>query len=201
MKFILGKKIGMTQIFNKDNQVAPVTVVSAGPVFITQIKTQDKDGYQAIQIGYEKKKKIAKEKNKNKKFLYRYFREYRIQTKDLPEKMKAGDSLDVSQFNAGDKVKISSINKGKGFQGAVKRWGFSGGPATHGHRHNQRGLGSVGCRYPQRVLKGKKMAGRMGAQRVTLKNLKVAQILQEENIILVNGSVAGVKGGLVEIRG
>lgn len=196
MKFILGKKIGMTQIW-KDNKVIPVTLIEAGPCFITQIKTKEKDGYQAVQIGLEKIEKENKIKKSQKNKPYRYLREFRIEN---IENLKVGDSIDVSQFEVGDKVKISGISKGKGFQGVVKRWGFSGRNATHGVKHEERKPGSIGSAFPQRVIKGKKMPGRMGNQRVTVKNLEIVDIDKEKAIIAVKGAVPGKKGQLLEIR-
>ncbi|MCD6115187.1 50S ribosomal protein L3, partial [bacterium] len=168
MKFILGKKIGMTQIW-KENKVIPVTLIEAGPCFVTQIKTKEKDGYQAVQLGFEKieKEKKIKKSQKNKPF--RYLREFRL---DNVEEFKVGDVIDVSRFEPGEKVKVSGISKGKGFQGVVKRWGFSGRNATHGVKHEERKPGSIGSAFPQRVIKGKKMPGRMGNERVTIKNLE-----------------------------
>lgn len=198
MKFILGKKVGMTQIFDKDGQVIPVTVVEAGPCVVTQIKTKDKDGYQAVQIGFEKITKPKKIKKTMKGKEFNFLREFRVENSEI-NNYKAGQEIKVSVFKEGDTVKVSGISKGKGFQGAVKRWGFSGREATHGVKHEHRTLGSVGATTPQRVLKGKKMPGRTGAKRVTVKNLKVVKVDPENNLLAIKGAVPGGRGTLLEI--
>lgn len=209
MKFILGKKLEMTQIF-KDDKVIPVTLIEAGPCFITQIKTKEKDGYDALQIGFEKlKPKKVKKTLKNKP--YRYLREFRLRPtrhpllspshpKEEEKEYKIGQKIDVSIFKEGEKVEISGISKGKGFQGAVKRWGFSGRDATHGVKHEHRTLGSVGVSDAERVFKGKKMPGRMGGERVTVKNLEIVKVDPENNLIVVRGAVPGRRGTLLEIK-
>ncbi len=196
MKLILGKKIGMSQIFDKKENVIPVTVIEAGPCFVTQIKSQDKNNYSAVQIGYEKlkDKKISKSKKKKP---YRYLREIRL---DNSKKFKIGNEITVDVFEEGDLVKISGISKGKGFQGVVKRHGFSGGPASHGHRHVLRTPGSIGSAFPQRVVKGKKMPGHAGAKRVTTTGLKVVKVDKENNLLAVKGAIPGPNNGLVEIK-
>lgn len=216
MKFILGKKIEMSQMFDEKGNVIPVTLIEAGPCYIVQIKTKEKDKYEAIQIGFEKlKEKPASKATAGKKVKrlqrhkpYRYLKEFKTpgcpqadSPKGCNSKLKTGDIVDVSVFKEGDKVKISSISKGKGFAGAVKRWGFHGQSATHGTKHEERTLGSVGSAFPQRVIKGKKMAGRMGAERVTIKNLKIVKIDPENNLLAVKGAVPGRRGTLLEIRG
>ena len=198
----------MSQIFDKEKNVIPVTVIEVGPCFVTQIRTQDKDKYGAIQVGYEKlkDKKIGKSKKKKP---YRYLREFSISpdlakrsraSNDQFSKTKIGDEINVDIFEEGDIVKISGISKGKGFQGVVKRHGFSGGPASHGHRHVLRTPGSIGSAFPQRVFKGKKMPGHAGAERVTTTGLKVVQIDKENNLLAVKGAIPGANGGLVEIK-
>ena len=196
MKFILGRKQGMSQIFDKQGNVVPVTVIEAGPCFVTQIKDEKKDKYQAVQVGYEKLKDKKVTKSKKKK-PYKYLREVRM-SDDI--KLKTGDKIDVSVFEEGDIVKVSGISKGKGFQGVVKRHGFSGGPASHGHRHALRTPGSIGSAYPQRVMKGKKMAGHAGAEHVTTTGLKIVKIDKENNLLAVKGAISGPNGGFVEIR-
>ena len=196
MKFILGKKIGMTQIW-KENKVIPVTLIEAGPCFVTQIKTKEKDGYQAIQLGFEKIEKEKKIKKSQKNKPYRYLREFRL---DNVEGFKVGDVIDVSRFEPGEKVKVSGISKGKGFQGVVKRWGFSGRNATHGVKHEERKPGSIGSAFPQRVIKGKKMPGRMGNERVTIKNLEIVDIDKDKNLLVIKGGVPGRRGTLLEIQ-
>jgi len=196
MKFILGKKIGMTQIW-KDGKVIPVTLISAGPCVVTQIKTEEKDGYKAVQVGFEKITKEKKIKKTQKDKPYRYLREFRTEEVD---KFKVGDVIDVSQFEVGEKVKVAGISKGKGFQGVVKRWGFSGRNKTHGVKHEERTLGSVGSMFPQRVIKGKKMPGRMGGERVTIKNLEIVDIDKDKNLLVIKGGVPGRRGTLLEIQ-
>jgi len=193
MKFILGKKLEMSQIFGKAGERIPVTLVEAGPCEIVQIKDEGKDGYSAVQVGFEKMKKERKSmKGKN----YRYLKEFRDGS-DL----KKGDKIDVSVFNEGDKVKVSGISKGKGFQGGVKRWGFSGRDATHGVKHEERTLGSIGSAFPQRVHKGRKMPGRMGFERKTVRNLEIVKIDPDNNILAIKGAIPGRNGALLEIRG
>jgi large subunit ribosomal protein L3 len=194
--FILGKKIEMSQIFDEKGNVIPVTLVEAGPCFIVQIKTKEKDDYEAIQIGFEKLKDKKITKNKKSK-PYKYLREFPISNFQF----SIGDKIDVSVFKEGDKIKISSISKGKGFAGAVKRWGFHGRGASHGVKHEERTIGSTGCRFPQRVIKGKKMPGRDGSQRITIKNLKIVKIDPEKNLLAIKGAVPGRRGTLLEIRG
>lgn len=198
MKFILGRKVGMSQIFDKEKKVIPVTIIEAGPCFVTQIKDNEKDNYQAIQIGFEKlkDKKITKSKTKKP---YRYLREFSI-SNDQFSKIKIGDKIDVSIFEEGDIVKISGVSKGKGFQGVVKRHGFSGGPASHGHRHVLRTAGSIGSAYPQRVFKGKKMPGHTGAEHATTTGLKIVKIDFKNNLLAVKGAISGPNGGFVEIK-
>ncbi|PJE69773.1 MAG: 50S ribosomal protein L3 [Candidatus Staskawiczbacteria bacterium CG10_big_fil_rev_8_21_14_0_10_38_10] len=197
-KLILGEKIKMTQVFGKDGRVAPVTLIEAGPCYILQTKTKDNDGYQAIQIGF---KKIEKEKKLKKTMKGKEFKYVREQRTEDGEQYKTGDKIDVNIFKEGDKIKISGISKGKGFQGAVKRWGFSGRNATHGVKHEERTVGSIGSRFPQRVIKGRKMPGRLGAERTTVRNLKIVKIDPENNLLAVKGAVPGSKGTLLEIRG
>ncbi|MCH7604772.1 50S ribosomal protein L3 [Patescibacteria group bacterium] len=220
MKVILGKKIEMGQIFDSENRVVPVTFIEAGPCKILRIKENDTDGYEAIQIGFEElSKKKAKKistpasdaaegdaaekatKGKRKRKGFRYVKEF--PKTNLPDggEQKVGDVLDVSVFAEGDSVKVSGISKGKGFQGAVKRHGFHGRNATHGVKHEERTLGSVGSAFPQRVIKGRKMPGRMGSERITVKNLKIVKIDKENNLIVLKGAVPGKRGTLLEIRG
>jgi len=195
MKFILGKKLGMSQFFDEKGKEIPVTLIEAGPCYVTQIKTKEKDGYQAIQMGFEKitKKKKIKKTMVGKEF--KYLREFR------DGEFKVGDEILVSIFKEGEKISVSGISKGKGFAGAVKRWKVAGFPKTHGTKHGLRTIGSVGSRFPQRVIKGKKMPGRMGGERITIKNLEVVKIDPEKNLIAIEGAVAGRKGTLLEIRG
>jgi len=200
MKFIIGKKVGMTQIYDKNGNVIPVTVIEAGPCFVTQIKTKDKDGYESIQIGLEalKPKKITKSQ-KGKE--YRFLKEFPAQGgSDSVGCYKIGDKISVDVFTEGEKVKAAGISKGRGFQGVVKRHGFKGGPASHGHPHSQRKPGSIGCSFPERVIKGMRMAGHMGVTKHTIKNLKVVSIDLENNLLAVSGPVPGHNSGLIEIQ-
>jgi len=199
MKFILGKKIGMAQIFDEKGNQVPVTLIEAGPCFVTQIKTKDKDAYQAVQVGFAKIEKQKKIKKTMKGKEFKYLREFKTASLD---DYKTGDKIDVSIFQEGEKVKISGFSKGKGFQGAVKRWGFKGKlSVTHGTKHENRTLGSVGTSFPERVIKGRKMPGRMGFERVTIKNLKIVKIDPENNLLFVKGAVPGIPGSLLEITG
>src|SRR4030042_3263274 len=197
MKFILGKKFGMSQLVDESGNVIPVTVIEAGPCFVTQIKEADKDNYKAIQIGFgELKSKKVKRALKDKPF--KNLAEFRLKENEKFE-LKKGDKIDVSIFSGGEKIKVSGISKGRGFQGVVKRHGFKGGPASHGHRHVLRRPGSIGTSFPERVIKGKKMPGRTGAEKVTIKNLKVAAVDVKNNLLALRGGVPGPKGGLIKI--
>jgi len=201
MKFILGEKIKMDQIFTKDGTVIPVTLIKAGPCYVTQIKTFKKDKYTAVQIGFKKvkPKKLTKPEkghlkkiNQNLKIL----KEFRFPAN---KKIKLGDEIKVNIFKKDDKIQITAISKGKGFQGVVKKYGFSGSPASHGHKDQLRMPGSIGATDPARVFKGKKMAGQMGAKKITLKNLTVVKVDEKNNILYIKGAVPGAKGNLVKI--
>jgi len=196
MKFILGQKIGMSQVFDEEGEVTPVTLIEAGPCQVLQMKTKEKDGYKSFQIGFKEIEKKDKIKKTMKDKGFKYLREFKGS-----EDYKVGDKIDVSVFEEGDKIKVSGISKGKGFQGGVKRWGFRGQSATHGTKHEERSIGSTGSRFPQRVVKGRRMPGRMGADRVTVKNLKVVKIDLENNLLAIKGAIPGRKGTLLEIRG
>lgn len=200
MKFILGKKNGMSQTFNEDGRVVPVTLVEAGPCWVTQVKTQEKDGYEAVQVGFDEieERKVAKpQKGHFKKAgLEKNFRHLH-EFKD--GELKVGQQINVSIFNEGETIKVAGISKGKGFQGVVKRHGFHGGPASHGQKHTLRSSGSIGSAFPERVWKGKKMGGRMGSDRVTVKGLKIARVDEENNLLAIRGAVPGRKGTLLEI--
>lgn len=202
MKFILGKKIGMTQVFGQENQVIPVTLIETGPCYVIQIKTEGQDGYSAVQLGFEgiKEKKVGRsQKGHFKKASspnLRFLREFKM---EKPE-FKLGDKIDVAAFNPGEVVRITSVSKGKGFQGVVKRHGFSGMPASHGTKHTQRAPGSIGSAFPERVLKGRKMAGRMGGDKITIQGLEIAQVDKENNLLAVKGAVPGRKGALLKIE-
>lgn len=194
MKFILGKKLQMVQIFDEKGDVAPITLIEAGPCYVTQIETKEENGYEAIQVGFEKlKAKKIKKTQKQKPF--RYLREF----KGDILKYKIGQKIDVSLFQEGDEVKISGISKGKGFAGGVKRWGFKDKAKAHGAKDMRR-VGSIGSRFPQRVIKGKKMPGRMGGERTTIKNLEIMKVDPKNNLLAVKGAVPGRRGTLLEIK-
>ncbi|PIR58184.1 MAG: 50S ribosomal protein L3 [Parcubacteria group bacterium CG10_big_fil_rev_8_21_14_0_10_38_31] len=204
MKFILGLKQNMAQYLDKDGKAYPATLLSTGPVVATQVKTKEKDKYNAIQFGYGKKKNVKKPQGKlaelsPDKVGFKYLKELRLNKENSD--IKIGDIIDVSIFKEGDKVEVSGISKGKGFQGVVKRHGFHGGPRTHGQKHSEREPGSIGAGGVQRVFKGKRMAGRMGSDRVTVKNLKVLKIDKDNNEMLVSGAIPGRRGTLLEIKG
>lgn len=195
---MLGKKIGMSQVFDeKENHVA-VTLVEAGPCEITQIKTKEKDGYDAIQIGFQRLKD-QKVKKPQKQTPFRYVREFKGDI-DMSQ-YKVGDKIDVSVFETGEVVKISGVSKGKGFAGVVKKWGFHGRNATHGVKHEERTPGSVGSSFPEKVAKGRKLPGRAGHIRVTTKNLKIIKVDPANSVIAIKGAVPGGSGTLLEIKG
>lgn len=203
MKFILGKKLEMTQIFREDGTVVPVTAVLATPNVIVQIKSAEgKDGYDAIQVGAGQAKKIIKSRAGHLKDLAncKTLREFRVEKEDITD-LKRGDEISVSVFKEGDKVKVIGVSKGKGFQGVVKRHGFHGAPKTHGHKDQERMPGSIGAGGVQRVFKGKKMAGHMGDALVTISGLKVIAIDEEKNILYIKGAVPGARNGEVAIIG
>lgn len=201
MKAILGTKLGMTQLFDADGNVARVTLVQAGPCAVTQVKTIDKDGYSAVQIGYGDAKHQPKPQvghlkaaNVNAKFL----REVRLA--ETEEAMELGSTIEVSAFETGDEVQVTGISKGKGFAGVIKRHNFNRGRKTHGS-HAYRGHGSIGSMFPQHVFKGIRMAGRMGGDQVTVKGLKVIVVDAERGILGISGAVPGPKRGLVMVKG
>ena len=199
MKFILGKKVKMTQIWSGDKQI-PVTVLQAGPITVTQVRATEKDGYEAVQVGFDKSdKKANKPLAGHLKDLgnFKTLKEFRVEGSDL----KVGDVIDVAQFAEGDVIKVSGLSKGRGFQGVVKRHGFGGGPKTHGQKNRHRAPGSIGSTATQRVVPGRKMAGHMGQERFSIKNLKVAAIDRENNLLMIHGPVPGMRGTLIEVRG
>ena len=203
-KAILGRKIGMTQIFDSEGAVIPVTVIEAGPCTVVQKKTEEKDGYNAIKVGFvdvEEKKLNKPERGQFLKFKLspkKYLREFRL---DNIDKYEVGQEIKVGDvFQAGDRVDVTGISKGKGFQGTIKRYGQSGGKETHGSMYHRR-VGSMGSNTdPGRVFKGKKLPGHMGVQKVTIQNLDVVRVDAERNLLLVKGAVPGPKGGLLIIR-
>ena len=205
MKIILGTKEIMSQIFDEKGKVYPVTIINAGPVVVTQIKNKEKDGYQAIQVGFgdRKVKNINKAQKGHFADLGNFMYQKEFQISSVEDGMAVGSKIDTTAFSKGDKVRISSYSKGKGFQGVVKRHGFSGGPRTHGQKHSEREAGSIGggARAGGRVAKGMRMAGRMGGDRITIKGVEIIDIDSENNKIYVKGGVPGRRGTLVEIQG
>ena len=202
MKTLLGTKIGMTQIISKEGAAIPVTLIKAGPVTVTQIKSVEKDGYNAVQVAYGEGKNLSKAVAghlKSAKVSPKFLREFRIE--EIPAHLTVGSTLDVSAFSLGDLVDVTGTSKGKGFAGNVKRHNFNTSKNTHGGKGNVRRPGSIGSMYPQRVFPGKRMAGRMGHDKVTVKNLVVAYIDGESNLIGLRGAVPGPKKGLVVIGG
>lgn len=200
---LLGRKVGMTQVFGATGEVIPVTVLEVGPCVVTQVRTQDRDGYEAVQIGFGEAR--PKSLNKPQKGhlaaagrLVRYLREFAA---DNLDDHQVGQTLTVDVFNEGDLIDVTGTSKGRGFQGVMRRHGFRGGPRTHGQSDRSRAPGSIGAGTdPGHVWKGTRMAGRMGNRRVTTQNLRVVEILADRNILLVRGSVPGAKNGLVIVR-
>jgi len=199
MKFILGKKQNMTQVFNENGKVVPATIVNAGPISAVQMKTKDSDGYEAVVFGFGQKKEKNVNKAQRKFGNFAHLKEYRPKAGDAVAEL--GKILDVSIFSEGDVVEVSGTSKGKGFQGVVKRHGFKGGQRTHGQRHSEREPGTIGGGLRTRVPKGMRMAGRMGSDRVTVRNLKIVKIDKDKNQILISGAIPGRRGTLLEIRG
>ncbi|MEK7175048.1 MAG: 50S ribosomal protein L3, partial [Patescibacteria group bacterium] len=198
MKYIIGEKLGMTQLINDKGEIVPVTLIGADDATVTQIKTPQKDGYSGVQVGAgsKKEKNISKSLKGHFKNLgsFRYLKEFRVSDVST---YNVGDKMTVSDFLPGELVKISAAGTGRGFQGVVRRHGFKGGPASHGHRDVLRKPGAIGGRFPQRVLKGKRMAGRMGGQKVTVKNIEVVRVDAGRKIIALRGAVPGKKGTMV----
>lgn len=202
MKALLGTKIGMTQIISKDGVATPVTLIQAGPVTVTQVKSVESDGYNAVQVAYGEGKNLSKAvagHTKPAQVTPKHIREFRVA--DLPEDLKVGDKIDVNQFELGDVVNATGTSKGKGFAGTVKRHNFNTSKKTHGGNGNVRKPGSIGSMYPQKVFKNKRMAGRMGHDQVTVKNLVVAYLDPTNNLIGLRGAVPGPNKGLIEIGG
>ena len=202
-KAILGKKIGMTQVFTEDGQLIPVSVIQAGPCQVVQKKTEEVDGYTAVQVGYEDKKERRANKPEKGHFqkanvpVKKYLKEFKLNN---AAELNVGDELTVEQFADGDVLDVTGTSKGHGFAGTIKRWGTHRGPMTHGS-HYHRGPGSLGaCSDPSRVFKGKKMPGHYGVVKVTIQNLDLVKIDKERNLLLVKGSIPGPKGGLVVVR-
>ena len=201
LKAILGKKVGMTQIFKEDGAMIPVTVVEAGPCVVTQVKTVESDGYEAVQVAFGDvresllTKPAAGQFKKAGLVVKKYLREFRT-----AEEFKVGDEIKVDVFENGDKVDVTGVSKGKGYAGAIKRWGQSRGPMAHGSKYH-RGQGSMGAKsYPGRVFKTKRMPGHMGAVQRTIVNVEVVGVDAEKNMLLIKGSVPGAKGQLLTIK-
>ena len=213
MKFILGKKLGMAQIYGENGNVISVTVIEAEPNTVVQIKTKDKDKYEAIQIGYgtKKAKNINKPETGHMKKLgsFAVLKEFKVDShgkrsrgeeqEPMPE-LAPGHKIDVSIFSLGDTVRVTGITKGRGFQGVVKRHGFHGMPASHGAHSVMRHAGSIGQRFPQHTLKGMRMAGHMGNVKFTVRGLKIVNIDAENNVLAIKGAIPGNKGGLVIVQ-
>lgn len=226
MKFILGQKLGMSQMFDKNGKLTPVTLISVGPCYVlSRLLRQSREsstesgqsnrgstmaepsgqknriaGYDAVQIGFQKITKMNKLRKSWKSRPYKYVKEFRVSESEL-NKYNIGDEINVSVFQEGENVKVSGVSKGKGFQGGVKRHGFHGRNATHGVKHEQRTIGSTGSRFPQHVRKGRKMPGRMGYERVSVKNLKIMKVDKENNLLVIKGAVPGTERTLLEIKG
>lgn len=202
MKALIGTKIGMTQIIGQDGIVTPVTLVQAGPVTVTQLKSIEKDGYNAVQVAYGLGKNLSKAVAghvKPAKVTPRLVREFRFD--ELPKDIGIGDTFSVADFNLGETTNVVGVSKGKGFAGTIKRHGFSASKRTHGGKGNSRKPGSIGSMYPQKVFKGKKMAGRMGNKQVTVKNLVVSFIDADNNLLGLKGAVPGPRKSFVMIEG
>lgn len=197
MKYILGTKIGMTQKFTEEGVVVPVTVVKAGPCTVVQVKSQEKDGYSAVQVGFGKKNKTNKPMKGHLKgdVIFKYLKEFRDD-----QQLNVGDVIRVNTFENGDTVKVVATSKGRGFQGVVKRHGFAGMPASHGTKDQVRMPGSIGATGPAHVFKGQRMPGRMGADQVTVAGLEIISIDEAEGLLYIKGAIPGPKNGLVMVK-
>lgn len=204
--FILGKKLGMTRLFSeKDQSAVPVTIIEAGPCWVTQKKTEEKDGYKAIQVGFGEKSNISKPKKGHlskikdkidREVNFQYLREFKVED---PDEYELGQKIDLDRFDKEERIDITGTTKAKGFQGGVKRHNFSGENATHGTKDTHRTIGSIGSAYPEHVRKGTKMPGEMGADTKTIQNLEVIKLDQDKNVVAVKGGIPGTKGNLVSI--
>ena len=204
MKFIVGTKTGMTQVFDADGTCRAATVLKVDPATVSAVRTAEKDGYSAVQVASgEKKEARVSKAQKGQHGTAALAREFRpgYGKETAIEGVEAGAKIDVSTFEPGDNITVSAVSKGKGFQGVVKRHGFKGGRRSHGQKHSEREAGSIGATGIARVLKGKRMPGRMGGDTVTVKNLQILQVNKDENILVVSGAVPGRKGTLVEVYG
>ena len=218
-KAILATKVGMTQVFNEDGQLTPVTVLAAGPVFVTQVKTMENDGYEAVQVGFVDKKErtVNKDATGRKEVAHRHgvtkaemghFKKAGVSGKRYVKEFlfenvsdyKLGDEIKADIFEANDKVDVTAISKGKGFQGAIKRHGQSRGPMAHGSKFHRHAGSNGACSSPSKVFKGKKMPGHMGSRKVTVQNLEIVRVDAENNLLLVKGAVPGSKKALVTVK-
>ena len=215
MKFLLGKKLGMSQVYGENGNVIPVTVIEVEPNTIVQLKSKDKDGYESVQVGYgtRKEKNIKKQQKGHFKKLgnFAVLKEFRFDSKGKKSRgedqelidsanLTIGQKLDVTVFAPGDSVKVTGTTKGRGFQGVVKRHGFHGMPASHGAHSVLRHAGSIGQRFPQHTLKGMRMAGRMGSDKLTVRGLEIVTVDSENNLLAIKGALPGNKGGLLMIQ-
>lgn len=198
VKYVLGKKLHMTQVFSDTSEAIPGTIVELSPMTVTQVKTVEKDGYSAVQLGVGERKESKVNKAQKGKGEFEYFHEVRLAGDT--DVVKVGDVI-APQLAVGDAVTVSGISKGKGFAGAVKRYGFKGGRRTHGQKHSEREVGSIGIGGVQRVFKGKKMPGRMGSDRVTTKGLEIIHANLDEGFVVVKGAIPGRAGTVIEIKG
>lgn len=206
MKGMIGKKVGMTQIFDEQGNAIPVTVIEAGPCYVTQIRQADRDGYAAVQLGYgeTKPKNLTKGQLGHLQKLnlpaLRVLREFRLQAGDVVE-LEEGQEIKCDVFATGDVIDVIGVSKGRGFAGTIKRHGFGRGPKTHGQSDRERAPGSIGmCATPARTLKGQRMGGRMGNERITIQNLQVMRVDADKNLLAVKGSIPGARGGIVMIK-
>lgn len=205
MKGLIGKKVGMTQVFDDDGNAVPVTVIQAGPCYVTQVRTEDRDGYAAVQLGFgeTKPQRLTQGQlghlRRNNLPALRYLREFRVKNGELD--VEEGASINVDVFEKGERVDVVGTSKGRGFAGTIKRHHFNRGPKTHGQSDRERAPGAIGMNsYPGRTLKGQRMGGHMGSERVTIKNLEVVVIDPERHLIAVKGSIPGTNGGIVMIK-
>lgn len=204
MKALITRKLGMTSTIAEDGTVTAVTLLSASPCIITQIKEADKDGYQSIQVGFEETKRVNKAQEnhfKKSKVMPKIVREFRTEGIELPEDLAVGSKLTAEVFSVGDVVDVTGTSKGKGFTSTIKRHNFHRQRKTHGGKGNTRQPGSIGSMYPQKIFKGKKMAGQSGAERVTVKNLKVAIVDADKGVLAVTGAVPGPRKSIVLVKG
>lgn len=196
MKYILAKKLEMSQVYGSDGSVIPVTLVKAGPCYVTKVATKERDGYESVQVGFEVIKKLNKAEAGHLKDLpkLRHLAEFRVEKPTV----QRGDVIEATSFAAGDVVQVMGVSKGKGFQGVVKRHGFHGHPSSHGHKDQERMPGSIGAGGPQHVFKGRRMAGHMGSDQVTVKNLKVIEV-REDGVLAIKGAIPGARNTIIHI--